>query len=71
MYNVLVQFANQYSFNNYYPAIVYWTINSQDDLEIHIFVGDYHFMADKVSGATAWENVEFNRYKISSFLETF
>lgn len=71
LYNIIVEFYKPNIQSHLYPAIVYWTISSQDDTIVNIYVGDYHFKAVKAEGATAWEDEEFSRYKISSFLETF
>lgn len=71
IYNVLVQFAPQNGYARFYPAIVYWEINDQDDIVVHIYVGDYNFQATKTQGSAMWEQLAFDRFKISTFLENF
>jgi hypothetical protein len=70
MYNVLAQFVIVAAgFAHYCPAIVYWSIDSEDSTIImHIHAGDYRFVATKQEGATAWKQEKFDK---SSFLETF
>lgn len=70
MYNVLAQFVILAAgFAHYCPAIVYWSIDSEDSTIImHIHAGDYRFVATKQEGATAWKQEKFDK---SSFLETF
>ena len=71
LYNIIINFYKPNTYVHSYPGIVYWEISSLDDTVVHIYVGDYHFMATKAEGADAWEQEEFDKFKISSFLETF
>ena len=71
LYNIIIDFYKPNTYCHSYPAIAYWKISDQDDNIVLIYVGDYCFLASQAAGSSSWENEEFNKSKISSFLETF
>lgn len=72
LYNIIVNFHKPNTYGNSYPGIAYWYIHSQqDDTIVRICVGDYIFQALKPQGGAMWEQLAFDRFKISTVLENF
>lgn len=71
LYNIIINFYKPNTYGHSYPAIMYWEINDQDDTVVHIYVGDYNFQATKPQGSAMWEQLAFDKFKISTFLENF
>ena len=71
LYNIIVDFHKPNTNGHSYLGIAYWHISDQDDTIVRIYVGDYIFQAMKPQGATMWEQLSFDKFKMSTFLENF